>query len=57
MTIPQKSRLEKAKVETKKGNKLLQNTQTDSITELKELIHAGVKLICYKIGFPQRNPN
>ena len=40
----------KVKVETKKVNELLKNIPTDNITELNELIYAGVKLVSDKIG-------
>ena len=45
------------KVETEKVNKLLPNIPMDNITELSELIYAGAKLVCDKIGVPQGNPN
>ena len=47
----------KVKAEIKKVNKLLPNILTDNITELNELIDAGMKLVCDKISVPQRNPN
>ena len=43
-------RLEKFKVETEKTNKLLTNIPTDNITESNELIYAGAKRVCDKIG-------
>ena len=42
-------------IETEKVYKLLPNITTN--TELNELIYAGEKLICDKIGIPFRNPN
>ena len=45
------------KVETEKVNKLLKYIPTDIITELKEFIYAGAKLVCFKVGIPQKNPN
>ena len=45
----------KFKVETEKVNKLLTNILTCNISELKELIYEGAKLVCDKISVPQRN--
>ena len=45
----------KVKVENEKVNKSLLNIPTDNITELNELIYAGAKLACNKIGVPQMN--
>ena len=42
--------------ETEKINKLLTHISTN-IMELNELIYAGVKLICVKIGTPLKNMN
>ena len=58
-TIPPLRNLDrkKVKVETEKVNKLLPNIPTSNVTELNKLIYAGVKLVCDKIGIPQRNPN
>ena len=42
------------KVETEKINKLLPNIPTDNITKLNELIYAGAKLVCDKIGVPPK---
>ena len=50
-TISQEPRLEKAKVETEKINKLSPNIPTDNITELNTLIYTGVELVFKKIGF------
>ena len=36
-----------------KQEKFLPNIPKDNITELNELIHAGAKLVCDKIGIPQ----
>ena len=47
----------KVKVERKNVNKLLPNIPMGNITELNELIHAGVKSNCDKIGVPLENPN
>ena len=40
------------KSETQKVNDLLTNIPTNIITELNDLIYAGVKLVCEKIGVP-----
>ena len=40
------------KAETEKKNELLINITTNHITELKNLIDTGAKLICGKLGFP-----
>ena len=45
----------KVKVEIEKINKLFTIIQTNNITELNELIYAGTKLVCDKIGVPLRN--
>ena len=37
--------------ETGKKNELLTHISTKNITELKEQINAGVKLVCEKVGF------
>ena len=47
----------KVKEETEKVNKLLPNIPTDNITELKQLIYAGAKLVCDKIDDPLSNLN
>ena len=52
MTIPQERRLDKVKIETQKGNKLLPNIPTGNIIELD---YASATLVCNKIGIPQRN--
>ena len=56
-TTPKESRLKKVKVETEKVRKLSEYIPTDHITELNELIYAGIKLVSDKIRSPQRNPN
>ena len=38
------------KIETNKINHILPYTPTNNITELNELIYAGAKLVCEKIG-------
>ena len=38
------------KFETEKVNDLLTNIPTNEITELDDLIYAGAKLVCEKIG-------
>ena len=38
--------------ETEKVNDLLINSPTNNITELNDLIYAGAKLVCEKIGVP-----
>ena len=47
----------KVEIETEKVNKLLPNIPTGNITELKVLVYARAKLVCDKIGIPQRNPD
>ena len=43
------------KIETEKVNQLLLNILTGNLTELNELIYAGAKLVCDKIGISLRN--
>ena len=43
------------KVETNKVNQVLTYISTNNITELNELIYAGAKLVCEKIGIPLKN--
>ena len=43
----------KVKAESEKINKLLTNISMNNIMELNELIYAGAKLVCNKIGVPQ----
>ena len=38
------------KLETEKINQILPHIPTNNITELNELIYAGAKLVCEKIG-------
>ena len=45
------------KAEIEKINKLLIDISRKNITELNELISAGAKLDCDKIGFPLKNMN
>ena len=45
----------KVKVETEKINKLLSNIPTGDIIELNELIYAGARLVCKRIGILLRN--
>ena len=40
------------KAETEKLNELLTTDSTKNITKLNELIYAGAKLVCAKIGVP-----
>ena len=40
------------KSETEKVNNLLTNIPINDITELNDLIYAGAKLVCEKIGAP-----
>ena len=40
------------KIETNKINHILPYIPTNNITELNELIYAGAKLVCEKIGIP-----
>ena len=42
------------KTETEKVNQVLTYLSTNNITELNELIYAGVKLVCEKIGIPSK---
>ena len=43
------------KIETDKINHILPHIPTNNITELNELIYAGAKLICEKIGIPSKS--
>ena len=43
------------KAETNKVNQVLTYISTNNITELNELIYAGAKLVCEKIGIPTKN--
>ena len=45
----------KKKNQKKKKNELFTHISTDSITELNELIYAEAKVVCGKIGVPQKN--
>ena len=55
-TLPSlRNRMENSKTETEKINQVLNYILTDNITELKELIHAGTKLVCEKIGIPSKS--
>ena len=45
------------KTETNKINQELPYTSTNNITELNELIYAGAKLVCEKIGIPSKSTN
>ena len=38
------------KIETNKINQILPYIPTNNVTELNELIYAGAKLVCEKIG-------
>ena len=40
------------KAETNKVNQLLTCISTNNITKINELIYAGAKLVCEKIGIP-----
>ena len=40
-----------------KINELLIHSSTDNIMELNELIYAGAKFICDKVGVPLKNMN
>ena len=42
------------KTKTNKINQVLSYISTKNITELNELIYAGAKLVCEKIGIPQK---
>ena len=43
------------KIETNEINHVLPYIPTNNITELNELIYAGAKLVCEKIGIPSKN--
>ena len=43
------------KTETNKINQILPYISTDNITELNDLIYAGAKLVCGKIGVPSKS--
>ena len=43
------------KIETTKINHILPYIPTNNITELNELIYAGAKLVCEKIGIPSKS--
>ena len=43
------------KIETYKINHILAYIPTNNITELNELIYAGAKLVCEKIGIPSKS--
>ena len=45
------------KTETEKVNQVLICISTKNITELNELIYAGAKLVCEKIGVPLKSTN
>ena len=42
------------KIEMEKIKKILTHIPTNNITELNELIYAGTKLVCKKIGIPTK---
>ena len=43
------------KIETNKINNILPYIPTNNITDLNELIYAGAKLVCEKIGIPSKS--
>ena len=43
------------KIETDKINPILPYIPTNNITELNELIYAGAKLVCERIGIPSKS--
>ena len=43
------------KIETNKINHILPDILTNNITELNELIYAGAKLVCEKVGIPSKS--
>ena len=43
------------KIETNKINHILPYIPTNNKTELNELIYAGAKLVCEKIGIPSKS--
>ena len=45
------------KIEKYKINYILPYIATNNITELKELIYAGAKLVCESIGIPSKSTN
>ena len=56
INILKESRLKESQGrDKKKVNKVLQHSPTDYITKLNELIYAGAKLVCNKIGIVLRN--
>ena len=55
ITISQELRLESSQGRNWKDKLLLTHTPTNNITELNELIYAGTKLVCTKIGVPRKN--
>ena len=56
-TLPSLRNIEwrKVKAETNKVNQELTYISTNNITELDELIYAGVELVCEKIGIPSKS--
>ena len=56
-TLPSLRNLEwkTLKLETNKINHILPYISTNNITELNELIYAGAKLVCEKIGIPSES--
>ena len=55
-TLPSLRNIEwrKLKIETEKINQILLHIPTNNITEVNELIYAGAKLVCEKIGIPPK---
>ena len=45
------------KIETIKIHHILLYIPTNNITEFNELIYAGEKLVCEKIGIPSKSTN
>ena len=56
-TVPSLRNIEwrTVKTETNKINQVLPYKATNNITELNELIYAGAKLVCEKIGIPTKS--
>ena len=55
LTITKGIELRTVKMETKKINQVLPYLSMNNITELNELIYAGAKLVCEKIGIPSKS--
>ena len=56
-TLPSSRIKNGKKVETKKVNNILKHIPTDTISELNEIIYAGVKVVLEEISISLRNQN